>query len=289
MSKDDDSLIDKNGIIYVRGWDGRYRQKNGIFGTERDVGILGGPRAEIGFMGDQLIARDSSGNPIYSNDGEQLYRRSGSRNPSAGDPISDLLANSGEHGFAVVFILFLILSVILGTVLKFLIGAIAFIGPILFGGWLYFSGWAKRSRWLKWLGASSWFVAGFIINAIMGNDAIAGEFGNYAWLAYVYHAVGVIAVAIIAITGIKSKGGDKGKSISPPLKQIAPDPPSPHNDQASTETQAPVVLRPKPAQTASQLPNALIIAVVGLLGAIPCSCCVMYIGLNLLFAFSQTR
>jgi hypothetical protein len=77
---------------------------------------------------------------LIDSDGEPLYQRAGDRNPSAGDPISDLLANSGEHGFAVLLILFLSLMVV-GV---FLIGVFALLGPVLFGGWLVIRGWGKQ-------------------------------------------------------------------------------------------------------------------------------------------------
>jgi len=199
MSKDDDSLIDKDGVIYVRGWDGYYRPKHGIFGPERDVGILGEPRIEVAFMGDLLIACDSGGNPIYSSDGEQLYRRTGTRNPSTGNRISDLLANSGEHGFAVIFILFLVLSVLLGYVVIFLIGAIALLGPALLGGWMLVRGWARQPAWLKWVWALSWFVTGYIFGWLATHQVGSGLLGSYPWLAYLYYTIGVLALAGMGI------------------------------------------------------------------------------------------
>src|SRR5437867_4249769 len=67
-------VVDEDGYVYKRGWDGQYHQVQGWLGPKQaldflgnpkvDQGILGGPNAKTDFLGGQ--ARGSGGEPLYT-------------------------------------------------------------------------------------------------------------------------------------------------------------------------------------------------------------------------------
>jgi hypothetical protein len=59
-----DQAIDDEGNVYEQGWDGQYRQKRGIFGSDRETDIFGTPKVDrdiFGSSGQPLFERGSSG------------------------------------------------------------------------------------------------------------------------------------------------------------------------------------------------------------------------------------
>ncbi|MDW8392589.1 MAG: hypothetical protein RMK84_20980, partial [Oscillochloridaceae bacterium] len=71
---DDDVLIDEFGGLYRKAWHGGYVPDIGWMGHKRDLNSWGMPNIESGFFG-PVPARDPWGQPIYSVDGQPLYRR----------------------------------------------------------------------------------------------------------------------------------------------------------------------------------------------------------------------
>jgi len=83
MTNNDDTLIDKDGIVYKKGSDGQYRPQSGFWGPERDTTWTGQPKVKYDWLGNPQEIYDWLGNPIQSYDGEILYRRSEDSNGSS--------------------------------------------------------------------------------------------------------------------------------------------------------------------------------------------------------------
>lgn len=71
---DDDVLIDESGRLYRRAWHGGYVPDIGWTGEKRDVNFWGEPNVQRGLFGPEP-ARNQWGLPVYSFDGQPLYRR----------------------------------------------------------------------------------------------------------------------------------------------------------------------------------------------------------------------
>lgn len=77
MSGQNDSLVDKDGVVHEKGWDGQYHPKQGLFGPERDTNWTGQANVERDWLGNPREERDWLGRPTQSASGKTLYRRSG--------------------------------------------------------------------------------------------------------------------------------------------------------------------------------------------------------------------
>jgi len=90
----DDSLIDKDGVVHEKGWDGQYHPKQGFFGPERDTDWTGQPKVERDWLGRPKEETDWLGRSVQSRDGETLYRRSGSSGGSSNSDWSSDVAGA---------------------------------------------------------------------------------------------------------------------------------------------------------------------------------------------------
>lgn len=127
MPNNDDTLIDKDGVVYEKGWFGQYYPKIGWLGPERDTTWTGQPNVKRNWLGLPEEARDWLGMPVRSIDGKVLYRRAKSEVDSwgGGDAAEAALAFLLSIGL---FILFLyIVSAVLALVVHILVA--------LFNGW----------------------------------------------------------------------------------------------------------------------------------------------------------
>ncbi len=87
-----DSLIDKDGVVHEKGWDGQYHPKQGVFGPQQDKNWLGQANVERDWAGNPKVERDWLGNPKQSSSGDTLYRPSGGG--SSGPNLSGDLATA---------------------------------------------------------------------------------------------------------------------------------------------------------------------------------------------------
>lgn len=83
MSSENDSLVDKDGVVHEKGWDGQYHPNQGLFGSERDTNWTGQANVERDWLGNPKEERDWLGRPTQSAGGETLYRRSGGSSGSS--------------------------------------------------------------------------------------------------------------------------------------------------------------------------------------------------------------
>jgi len=84
MSNSNDSLIDKDGNVHEKGWDGQYHPKQGMFGPERDVSFPRQPNVERDLLRNPVEARDPLSNPIRSTSGDSLFHRLGNATGGSG-------------------------------------------------------------------------------------------------------------------------------------------------------------------------------------------------------------
>lgn len=125
---DEDTLIDKDGVVYEKGWFGEYHPKVGWLGVERDTTWLGQPNAKQNWLGQPEEARGWLGMPIRSADGKVLYRRAEAKSGSwggDGDAVAAFLALL--MGIGLLVLLFYVVSALLALVAQFL--------AALFRGW----------------------------------------------------------------------------------------------------------------------------------------------------------
>jgi hypothetical protein len=106
----DDELLDKDGGVHEKGWDGTYRPKERLFGQETDRGLLG-PNIKKSISGD-VEARDVFGQQKKSSDGSPLYVPKGS---SGNDAFDDAAVALG--GGILVVALVAIAAVVVGFVM----------------------------------------------------------------------------------------------------------------------------------------------------------------------------
>ena len=185
---DDETLIDEDGIIYARDWDGHYRPRQGLLGPERDVGIFGNANIERNILGDRTAARDGLGNSIYSSDGKTLYIRtigSASEASTTTEPSPTASEPPLSRPLSIVDIVIILLG-LFGALITCL-GPALIIGPIVFAGWIMWRGWKSTSNRIKWIWVASWFVCG-----------INFQVNSFHWFAIIYYVIGVIAGVFVA-------------------------------------------------------------------------------------------
>lgn len=132
MSNGDDTLIDKNGVIYKKGWDGLYHPVWGSFGPKRDTTWTGQPNVQRDWLGRPQEATDWLGMPVRSISGETLYRRAGSSGSSGwggGGGDAAAAALSLLLGIGLLVLLVYAISALLGLMVQIL--------AALFSGWRY--------------------------------------------------------------------------------------------------------------------------------------------------------
>lgn len=136
MASEDD-LVDRDGYVYQRNFDGSYTQKYDFYNQQ--------PEKHSGDREAQPTSQLDDGTPLYR--------------PSQTSETNGSNTSSGElEG-----ILFLIL-VIAAT--------IVFIGPFALGIWLYHQGWEKQETWKKRLWVVSWFASGIITAIFLGGASV---------------------------------------------------------------------------------------------------------------------
>lgn len=121
MPNENDTLIDKDGVVHEKGWDGQYRPKQGLFGPEKDVKWTGQPKVENDWLGRPQEDRNWLGKSTQSNSGETLYRRSESSS-------SNSSSTTGGEGLLILVLVVAVLSIgLIGVVIV----ATPIIAPIL--------------------------------------------------------------------------------------------------------------------------------------------------------------
>lgn len=173
MSNGNDSLIDKDGIVHEKGWDGQYHPKQGLFGPERDTGWTGQPN----------VQRDWLGRPVHSIGGEPLYRRAGS---------SDSSDWGGGGGDAAAAALGLLLSIGLLVLLVYAISALLALVlqslAALFSGWRHLIKRYPRTMLVIHLllgmaaVGSGLYLAGFDLEVQLAGIALVPVLWGWLWL-----------------------------------------------------------------------------------------------------------
>ncbi len=184
MSEGSDTLIDKDGIVYEKGWDGQYHPRQGLFGPVRDTDWFGQPRVKCDWFGNPEEARDWLGGPVRSSDGETLYRRPGSGGGSGGWGVGG--------GDAAAAALGLLLSIGLAVLLVYAIGAVlsllAQLLAALYNGW---RGLVQRYprgmlvvHLLIGMAAVGYglYLAGFNLELQLGGAALVPALWGWLWL-----------------------------------------------------------------------------------------------------------
>ena len=108
MSKEDDSLIDEEGIVHERGMGGQYHPKPGVFGPQRDTDWRGQPNVERDLLGRPQEERDWLGRPAQSTGGTTLYRRS--------DRGSSDRGSSSSGGEAIIYVILAVAVLAIGLI-----------------------------------------------------------------------------------------------------------------------------------------------------------------------------
>ncbi len=157
------ALIDKDGVVHQKGWDGQYRPKQGWFGPEKAKDFLGNPRVERDFFGNPRVQRDWLGRPVRSSQGGTLFRPSGGGSNSSG--------GSGEGALMWFAIVVVVGALIIGTALFLLL-----IVPIFITLWHGLS--TKSGRKDLGIFAISFLCAGGLI-ALAGYSVDAISQGHY--------------------------------------------------------------------------------------------------------------
>jgi hypothetical protein len=79
-----DKVVDEEGNVYERGWDGQYRQKQGIFGPQRETDVFGNAKVDRDLLGNPKAKTNWLGSQQTSSSGRGLYSSgSGSNNDLA--------------------------------------------------------------------------------------------------------------------------------------------------------------------------------------------------------------
>jgi hypothetical protein len=207
MSNENDSLVDKDGVVHEKGWDGQYHPKQGLFGSERDTNWTGQANVERDWLGNPKEERDWLGRPTQSAGGETLYRRSGSGSGGS---------SSTSGGEALLYVILAVAMLAVG-----LIGIAIAATPILAPIFLTTTENARKNgnmaefkKWQSW-GVLASLAAILVVLGIAGMIAL-GFFSGIARFAqntdssiildgFIYLlaiAVGLITFVLSFVTGI---------------------------------------------------------------------------------------
>lgn len=207
MSNGNDSLIDKDGIVHEKGWDGQYHPKQGLFGPERDTSWTGQPNVERDWLGRPQEERDWLGRPVQSRSGDTLYRR-----PESGGSGSTSSASGAEAILALIAAVAILAIGLIGVV----IAATPIIAPILLAtteGARKRGNLAEVKKWESWgvLACLMAVLVVFGIASMIGLGIFSGvaEFAQntnssiLTGLIYLLAiAIGLVSFALSFITGI---------------------------------------------------------------------------------------
>lgn len=111
------SLIDKDGVVHEKGWDGQYRPKQGWFGPEKEKDFWGNPNIERDFFGNPKVERDWLGRSSKSSTGKSLFRSGEGGSSSRSSSGSDSL----DASLAWFFIMVVVIALIIGVAIFLLI------------------------------------------------------------------------------------------------------------------------------------------------------------------------
>ncbi len=205
MPDDDGTLVDQDGVVHERGWDGQYRPRQGWLGPQRDTGWTGQPNVERDWLGRPQEARDWLGRPVRSRSGETLYRRAG-----------DSGGSTGASGAGAVLTLIVMVAVLITGLIGIVLVATPIIAPVLLA---ITESAGKRNdlaavkKWQPWATISS-IVALLVVLGIAGLMALAPLYGvvalaqnsdlaNVSARAFVLAtAAGLVIFPLAFVTGI---------------------------------------------------------------------------------------
>jgi hypothetical protein len=172
-------LIDNEGVIYDRGFDGEYRPRTGLFGSQTDRDLFGNARIQRSWLGNLVVKRNWLGDPIRSANGNILYINADR------DDFSDF------WGLVLSQLLFLALVAVLVFGLLLVTAAIS---PIVLGIYFYFNEKRRFSGLLWWLWIGSCFVGGISTTALLTNYFPSSELGAFPLIFYL--PLGLFALLI---------------------------------------------------------------------------------------------
>lgn len=196
----DDKMTDKDGVVYEKGWDGKYHPKEGFFGVEQDVDFFGNAKTQTDFLGNPVEETNFWEGSVKSSDGKQLYRPASS---TAG-------TTSGENALAAILGIVVIAMGLM--VAGFLITPI--LAPILLG---FMQSARKKGDWATVKNLEIFSVIASII-AILVVLGIAGAIGvalasgivqlaqaNNYMSGFIYLLAGIVGLIVFGlsfVTGI---------------------------------------------------------------------------------------
>lgn len=164
-------LVDKNGVVHEKGWNGQHRPKQGLFGPVRETDWLGQPKVEKDWLGNPKVERDWLGRPIRSTSGKTLYRGAGS---STG-------GSSGEDALAGLIMMILVIALAISVAVILILGV-----PILIAiGKKLFSSTGRKDLGVFLAGLLT--LAGLTFLSILAWESIV--YGYYGWESILYPAL----------------------------------------------------------------------------------------------------
>ncbi|MCB0212892.1 MAG: hypothetical protein KDJ52_26355 [Anaerolineae bacterium] len=201
-----DSLVDKQGVVHKKGWDGQYRPQGGLFGPQKDTNFWGSPNVERGFFGNPVEDKNWLGQTTKSKQGATLYRRSGGSMRSSSSSGDDALA--GLIFFVIIVALVIVSAVFLVLVVPLFMalqrGMVSAQGRrdwgIFAAATLVLAGQISLSclAWDSWLNPYAyvmWQKIIFTLGAIIGGFSIGTVVGIKGWLPNIWFSVRHVAVA----------------------------------------------------------------------------------------------
>ena len=173
MSPDNDTLIDEKGVIYEKGFDGKYRPRQGFFGVETDTNWVGNPSVETNFLGNAIEETNWMGTPTKSSDGKTLYRRGNNytsiRSSSSNSSSSSSSSSGGGDGIFWLGVLYFGVQLLMGLII-----ISPLIIPFIIGGWMVKKK-INSDKWNKALVASCFITPIFFILAYSFVDSFPVE------------------------------------------------------------------------------------------------------------------
>ncbi|HFE65931.1 MAG TPA: hypothetical protein ENJ93_01600 [Chloroflexi bacterium] len=166
-------LVDENGVVHERGWDGQYRPKQGLLGPARETDWRGQPNVEKDWLGNPKGERDEWGRPVQSTSGKNLYRSAGSDNDNTGS------SNGGGEiliGLLVLFLLFFVVLIFIGVILVLGI-------PVLITVWKKLSSSAGRKELGVFL-AGIFTLIGLVFLSFLAWESLAGGYNGWETVLY---------------------------------------------------------------------------------------------------------
>jgi len=199
----DDTKLDKDGIVYEKGWDGKYHPKEGFFGVERDVDFFNNPKTQSDFLGNPVEETNFWEGSVKSSDGKNLYRRANKTSSSSSS------SSEGE--------MFIVVAVLVSTLISIVFIATPIIAPILLAtteSARKRNDLAESKKWKGWATLTS-ILAIFVVLGIAGIIGVIGFLWVYGTLSQPYSSsivptsififatvAAVIAFILSLITGI---------------------------------------------------------------------------------------